>query len=235
MAYRPIFIPGKTEENLVVEEEVEFEWHPGFLPVQKKKNVTALHTVAKEQGFFPLLEVSTKSDNPLGVRLSAFNLQIETGIGKISVESAYQGSKAFVEGGPYTDIYKKKSFEAKRDTRIRMSGNLKYFEFFSERWELHNTTAFYDWLYISALKPHSEYFKRLTEFRGFTDIEFNPKKSINCQARACALFVSLLELNKLDDALKSQRAFIETAYPLPAARPEEKQTDLIDNMQRRRA
>lgn len=235
MAYRPIFIPGKTEENLVVEEEVEFEWHPGFLPVQKKKNVTALHTVAKEQGFFPLLEVSTKSDNPLGVRLSAFNLQIETGIGKFSVESAYQGSKVFEKGGPYTDIYKMNSFEAKKNGQLKTSGNLKHFDYFGERWELHYTTAFYNWLYITTLKPHSEYLKKLNTFKGFTDIEFNPKKSINCQARACALFVSLLELNKLDAALKSQRAFIETAYPLPAARPEEKQTDLIDNMQRQRA
>jgi hypothetical protein len=31
---------------------------------------------------------------------------------------------------------------------------------------------------------------RLNKYVGFTDIEFNPSKSINCQARSCALFVS---------------------------------------------
>ena len=29
----------------------------------------------------------------------------------------------------------------------------------------------------------------LNEFDAFTDIEFNPKRSFNCQAKSCALFV----------------------------------------------
>ena len=236
MANRPIFIPGKAEENLVEEQEVAFVWNPGFSPEQKKKNVTALHRAAKEKGFFPLLEVSTKSDRPLGVRLSAFNLQIKTDDGNSSVESAYQGSKVFAKGGPYTDIYKKRAFEAKKDMRIKSSGNLKHFDYFGNKWGLHNKTAFYDWLYISALREaHSDFLDKLTEFSGFTDIEFNPKKSINCQARASALLVSLLYLNKLDDALKSQSAFIETAYPNSVKWREADQMDIFYSGNRQRA
>lgn len=213
MANRPIFVPLPTAEHLIQEQYINFKWNPGFSVTQKKKNVVALHHAANEAGWSPLLEISTKSGHDLGKRLSAFNLKIETRTGPISVEAAYQGSKVFSQGGPYQDIYEKSALEAKKDVRIKTSGDLTHFDYFGERWELHATTAFYDWLYITALKPNSEYLKELTVFKGYTDIEFNPKKSINCQARACALCVSLLELNKLDDALRSQQDFIETAYP----------------------
>lgn len=70
-------------------------------------------------------------------------------------------------------------------------------------------TAFYDWLYLSALQTHQEFLKRLFAYKGFTDIEFNPERSINCQARSCALLVALLRLDSLNEALRSQQDFIE--------------------------
>lgn len=209
MASRPVFIPLYKADHLVKEYLFEFKWNPGFAPVQKKKNVVALHKAAKEKGLFPLLEVSSKSEEMIGQRLSAFSLKIETEIGPISIESAFQGSKVFELGGPYTDLYMKDSREAKRDERIRTSGKLICFDYFGTKWPLIPKTAFYDWLYLTALKPHQEYLRRLFEFKGFTDIEFNPEKSINCQARTCALLVSLLKLNALDNALCSQDQFID--------------------------
>lgn len=208
MASRPVFIPLNEADHLVKELTFEFRWNSGFAPIQKKKNVLALHEVAKIKGLFPLLEVSSKSEELLGQRLSAFSLKIETEIGPISIESAFQGSKVFERGGPYTDIYGKDSREAKRDERLRTSGKLIGFTYFEMKWPLVPKTAFYDWLYLTALKPHQEYLKRLFEFKGFTDIEFNPEKSINCQARTCALLVSLLKLKALDHALSSQEQFI---------------------------
>ncbi len=208
MAKRPVFISIGKPEHLVEEVLLDFAWNPGFAPIQKKKNVAALHEAAKIKGLSPLLEVSTKSEETLGQRLSAFSLKIETNIGKISLEAAYQGSKAFESGGPYTDIYEKNSRDAKKDTRVRESGPLKRFEYFGQEWPLIPKTAFYDWLYLSALKPYQDFLKWLYDYKGFTDIEFNPQKSINCQARTCALLVSLLKLDLLDEALRSQRRFI---------------------------
>lgn len=208
MASRPIFTAQGDPCHLVKEIPVEFIWNPGFAPVQKKKNIVAMHAAAKVQGLFPLLEVSTKSEEKLGQRLSAFNLKIKTEIGEISIEAAYQGSKVFKSGGPYFDIYNKESRSAKRDERLQTSGTLIGFNFFGQRWPLVPKTAFYDWLYLSALVPYQDYLKRLFEYKGFTDIEFNPEKSINCQARTCALLVSLLKLNALNDALRSQGDFI---------------------------
>lgn len=194
--------------HLVEEIPVSFAWNPGFAPVQKKKNVVALHDAAQAKGLFPLLEVSTKSEERLGQRLSAFNLKVGTEIGEISIESAYQGSKVFKQGGPYTDIYRMDSWSAKKDERLRNSGALVGFDFFGQKWPLIPKTAFYDWLYLSALEPHQEFLKRLFLYDGFTDIEFNPEKSINCQARTCALLVSLIKLDALNAALRSQADFI---------------------------
>ncbi len=208
MANRPVFIPLYKPEHLVDEVPINFQWNSGFAEVQKKKNIVALHDVAKSEGLFPLLEVSTKSDEKLGQRLSAFNLKIDSKIGQITIESAFQGSKVFKNGGPYTDIYKKDSRDAKRDERLKQSGDLIGFNYFGQEWPLIPKTAFYDWLFLTALQPHQEYLKRLFEYKGFTDIEFNPEKSINCQARTCALLLSLLKLELLNEVLESQDSFI---------------------------
>ncbi len=209
MANRPIFIPLFKRDHFVAEIYFDFKWNPGFAPVQKKKNVIALHDVAHKRGYVPLLEVSSKSEEMLGQRLSAFSLQIETSVGEISIESAFQGSKVFEHGGPYVDLYKKTSREAKKDERIKNSGKLVEFNFMGTKWDIVPKTAFYDWLYIKALYPHREYLKKLFNYKGFTDIEFNPKKSINCQARTCALLVSLIKLELLDKAISSQSEFIK--------------------------
>ena len=208
MASRPVFVALGQNSQLVREVLVNFSWSPGFAPVQKKKNISALHLAAQNRGLAPLLEVSTKSEEKIGQRLSAFNLKISTEVGEISIESAYQGSKVFRDGGPFKDIYRLDSRSAKQDERIKNSGPLVGFDYFGQKWPLIPKTAFYDWLYLSALEPHQDYLKRLFEYCGFTDIEFNPEKSINCQARTCALLVSLLKLDALSVALRSQSDFI---------------------------
>jgi len=232
MAERPVFIPTGKPRRLVEEVTVAFEWAPGFSPAQKKKNVAALHQAAERQeGLRPLLEVSTKSGARLGMRLSAFNLKIKPGAGDcgaISLEAAYQGSKVFANGGgPYKDIYKKCARDAKTDPRIRESGELNAFDYFGEAWPSEPKTAFYDWLYVSALMPHQANLREeLCRYAGFTDIEFNPKKSINCQARACALFVSLLKLGLLEDAMHSRDHFIKRVSAGAAGQHDARQMEM---------
>ena len=45
-------------------------------------------------------------------------------------------------------------------------------------------------------------------YDAFTDIEFNPERSLNCQARSAALYRSLVHAGKLEEALSSQEAFL---------------------------
>lgn len=210
MAQRPIFIPYSEGLRFVREVPVEFKWNPGFAPIQKKKNVAALHEAAKNKGFDKLLEVSTKSEEALGQRLSAFNMPIELDDStKITIECAFQGSKIFERGGPFTDIYQRTSWEAKKDDRLRSSGLIIGFRFEGFEIPSEPKTAFYDWLYARALAPHCEFLERFNSYDGFTDIEFNPEKSINCQARSCALFVSLVRKGLLEEAISSPAKFIE--------------------------
>lgn len=214
MAERPIFVPVESGPRFVREISLEIPWAAGFAPVQKKKNIKALHEAAAKQGFAPLLEISTKSDVVAGQHLSAFHLKIQTNAGFVPLESAYQGSKVFERGGPYTDLYEVDARTAKRDARLQESGRLIRFEFEDRTFPVVPPTVFYDWLYLTAIRPYREWLQeRLTEdgnFAGFTDIEFNPSKSINCQARSCALFVALIKRGLFDEAIRSSESFIET-------------------------
>ena len=125
VAERPIFIPSPTSPGLVKECLCQFVWNPGLAPIQKRKNISALHEAAASVECSPVLEVSTKSDDEkLGQRLSAFNLKVRASRGEIPLESAFQGSKVFEVGGPYTDLYSAEPRAARRDPRLQNSGRL---------------------------------------------------------------------------------------------------------------
>ena len=191
------------------EEYVEFAWHPGMSAKQKQKNIRAIHEVAREKySVRNPLEVSSKSESELGFALSSFNLIFQTVRGqKLSVESAFQGSKVFEFGGPYIDIFGKVPKDAKRDERLRESGRLMAFSFFGRQWPLEPKTAFYDWLYINALRSNPNLATQVTDYDAFTDIEFNPDRSINCQARSAALYCALFHTDRLEEALSSPDTF----------------------------
>ncbi len=211
MAERPIFVPSPETSELVKEIFCQLEWNPGFAPVQKKKNIVALHASATKRGFSPLLEVSTKSESSIGRYLSAFNLKVRSWeLGEIPMECAFQGSKVFEFGGPFTDLYSAvEAKDARHDERLQKSGRLIGFKFEDISFPLEPKTAFYDWLYINALSPTWKQFSAVREYAGFTDIEFNPYRSINCQARSCALFVTLISKGLLESVIESPDAFME--------------------------
>lgn len=213
MANRPVFIPSNLNDAFVVTENVDFEWFSGFSVEQKKNSVKSLHGAFKEKHpTKKVLEISSKSESELGIMLSAFNLQIELRHGhKASVESLYQSSKVFVEGGPYDDIRYKSSLEAKRDERLKSSGDIIAFEHQGNRWDIEPKTAFYNWLYLNVLNLNSDLKNQILEYDAFTDIEFNPKKSFSCQANAIALYVSLRrnKILKENDSIPERERFLE--------------------------
>jgi hypothetical protein len=204
MAKRPVFIPTIDGPVLVSTVLVDFEWFPGMALSQAQKSVESLHDATREAaGVQRILEISTKSKQDLGVQLSAFNLKIRTlkYQREFSVECAYQASKVFERGGPFTDLLGGTSLEAKRDPRLTQNGRMTKFVFFKQEWPLEPRTAFYDWLYINALHKHADYVDEVLQYQAFTDIAFNPERSINCQAYAAALYSSLVRRNMLNQAL----------------------------------
>ena len=200
--------------NKVEEKEIEYIFSPGFAKIQKEKNIKSIkENIEKKEGFEnKILEVSTKSDIDLGVKLSAFNLSIKTKKDRIiSVEMLFQSSKKFEKGGPFLDILDKDSKFAKKDTRLKENGELICFMYKGEKWELEPKTLFYDWLYINILdiniKKKKLKLKEIKKYQIFTDVEFNHKKSINCQARSLALYIVLHNMKQLKKSLEDKVIF----------------------------
>ena len=134
---------------------VEFEWFGGFSLVQKRRCIASLHRAyAAGSPGDRVLEISSKSPDGLGVALSAFNLSLELGGRVVPVECAFQGSKVFEEGGPYTDLLEASPRDAKRDARLLESGRLVAFELAGERYPLEPKDAFYNFVWIRALRQH---------------------------------------------------------------------------------
>lgn len=107
---RPIFIP--LRDNIgVIEQDIEFDWHMGMSAEVRKRSIRSLHQEAKKQGFNKILEASSKSEQQIGIQLSAFFLK---NIKNYPVENLFQSSKVFENGGPYRDLLTVTPREAKR-------------------------------------------------------------------------------------------------------------------------
>lgn len=200
MAKRVVF-ESKAEKPYYTEKNISFELAKGFAKSQKQKNIQKLHEmyIHNFHGSQPL-EVSTKSMQNLGVQLSAFNLKTKDGY---VLENVFQSSKKFESGGPYADLLNVKPNQAKKDERLKTSGKLVSFEYKGVNYPLIPRSAFYDWIYLNALLYNEDLCKELDTYSAFTDIEFNPEKSINCQARATAIYVGLKKAGKLKETMSS--------------------------------
>ena len=200
MAQRPVFMV-KEQAPFFETVEVSFTFNAGFSASQKQKNIAEIHRIFKNR--FPsreVLEISSKSMQEVGVPLSAFRLlKYVPSLGKkIPVENVFQGGKKFAFGGPFTDLYHVSPREAKRDERLQFCGRLTAFCFEGVEYPLEPKTAFYDWIYMNALLDNEDLCEKIMKYDAFTDIEFNPERSINCQAKTAAVFVSLGRLGLLE-------------------------------------
>ena len=192
MATRPVYyISG----GKVCRRDVEFEWFAGFSVSQKQRSVNSLHNAIRAlvPDAHPL-EISTKSTEPLGVKLSAFNLKLD---GR-PLECVFQSSKVFDDGTgkPHTEWLSLHPKEAKTAAGAIHSAGIKLtaFEYNGIRFSLLPKTAFYDYIYLNAVRESmsAEEITLIADFDHFTDIEFNPKRSLNTQARTAALLKQIL-------------------------------------------
>ena len=212
MANRPVFFINPSAKEDVLLKNIEFQWFSGFSTDQKKKSSQSLHKAANLLGIKNILEISTKSNSSLGKLLSAFNLMYIDDANEIPVECIYQSSKCFQNAGPFDDIKFLSPKEAKQDLRLKTSGELIGFKFKNDNWELYPKTIFYDWIYMRALFKETNLHTEIEKYDAFTDIEFNPKTQINCQARSVALFIQFKRLGILQEALSCKKEFYK-AYP----------------------
>jgi hypothetical protein len=196
MAQRPVFRPRRDALG-VSELPVDFRWHAGLSASQKRKSVQSLHAAARDSHDVKVLEVSSKSTEEVGTVFSAFRLQFpRTSDGRwVTVESAYQAAKVFEGYGPFPEAESMEPREARRFVGRHRERPLWGFEFEGRHYPLTEGLGFYHLLYRRAIlrgRPSAQ--ERFTEivetYDAFTDIEFNPKTAVNCQARCLALLVS---------------------------------------------
>lgn len=197
MATRPIFVPI-SKKPFFEKLDVEFEWHPGFSLVQKQKSLESLHRNAKKQyGLGELLEISSKSPVQIGNRLSAFNLKAHTKDENycsnmdFSLETVFQTSKVFKKNIHCVDLLGNDQREIRKLAKEREPLGLTGFRLEGADWSLKPKGAFYNFIYIKSLLNIPEIREKLIPYEGFTDIEFNQKKSINCQAEAVSMYTGL--------------------------------------------
>lgn len=205
----------ESSSNSFKKENIRFNWYPGFSVSQKQRSIHSLHKEFKERfGNFKVLEVSTASEEELGKKCSAFNLQLTLRNGdKYSVESLFQSSKVFKNFGRVNqhldlDVRKIKSYIRS----IEANDKLIEFDFLGLKFPLLPRTYFYNWLYVNALFQNKELSRFILQYDAFTDIHFNPNKSINCQAEACSIFLYLAKNSLLDDSIRNPKKFLEIVY-----------------------
>jgi len=201
----------KVNEKKVFDEEViAFTYVKGMAFSQKVKNVLSFHLSIQER--FPsarILEISTKSSNPLGVALSAFNLTLDG----YPIECLYHSSKMFEDGTCFEFLKDYSPRDVKRYLRENAPGALKCYRFNGKEISLETRTLFYDYIYIKALMQHPELSTALIDYDLFTDIEFNEKKGLNCQARSCAIYSYMLRTGTVYKYMCSMESF-EKIYDL---------------------
>ena len=221
MAERPVFVASETGYVRTV--LTEFTFCSGFARVQKQRSIDNLHTAY--QLWHPgekVLEVSRYSKEMLGKDLSAFNLTITLKDGrKVPVENAYQAGKVFQYGGPFLDLLDVSPGDAKTDARLQENGPIIGFSFDGVSYPTKPESFFYTSLYLRGLFEHPELADPLMEYTAFTDIVFNPAKSISCQAKVAALYVSLRKKGELEKAI-SDPDFLKAVLS-PAGRSTAKQ------------
>lgn len=209
MAIRLVFFVDKT--NNVIEKTIDFEWFPGLSITQKRKSIQSLHEKIVKDLKIPakdIMEISSKSEDENGRKLSALNLDFQYKNKVFKVENWFQSSKVFTDCGPHHDLLNIDSNLVKKELKYRSKGELIEFNLLDEVWPLEPKSLFYDLLYINALNQNKSLHDFILRYNCFTDIEFNHVKSINSQARAAAFYVSLFRKGLLMGVLKDKDYYI---------------------------
>lgn len=223
MAERSVFV-GRDVFPFCEEIKVQFEYFQGFALCQKRKSQISIHENFKAA--YPeekVLEVSSSSLYSLGAKLSAMELKKKTKNGTTCVESAFQSSRVYESNneiiGPFINLLFLPGRECKKKVRALSEGfrfshyNFEGLEFWPPS---HHPSLFYDFLYINSLiEPENRDVAEQLISSGYTAFTDLATKSVNTQARSCAIFLSLVR-NGLITYVTNQESFLslfdQTSY-----------------------
>lgn len=238
MAERSVFI-SKDVYPFYEEVGVQFYYFQGFALSQKRKNQIGLHLNFSEA--YPerkVLEICAASLYSLGASLSALNLKKRTKAGITTVESAFQSSRIYGENdeiGPFPELLFYPPRECKKLVVEQSCGlpnrHFKFdgMDFYSPD---HFRSLFFDFMYLNALceEENKAVADRLLSegYSAFSDLA---TKSLNSQARSCAIFVSLVKnglINEVREFHSFLRLFRTTADGQPTGKESLENVQLPD-------
>ena len=174
-----------------------------FTPLDRAPFVTEHRSPAGPPANMQILEISSRSDEPLGRALSAMNLRASGSDGnrRLPVESVYQAAKCYGDGGP-DDQPAANGFDAKRrDKERRSAGSLRGFQHNGAFWPAASGSVFYDREWIKAATAIGAT-RELTGYDAYTDQFHRPGAAVACQARSAAMLVGLARSRQLDQVQK---------------------------------
>lgn len=221
MATRSVFIPA-ARYPYFEDVSVNMPWFGGFAIQQKRRCYLSQHlnflADPRYSGYKPL-EISSASHVPVGSALSAMNLKKYCNrLGRdVIMESAFQASRIYIRAdgtqiGPFPELLDIPGKDCKKQVKELSEGLHSYhyrFDGMDFPAPAFHISLFYDWLYLNALceKSNRETREALISggYNAFTDIA---TKSLNSQARSCAIFVSLSQLGLLD-RVRSFESYME--------------------------
>lgn len=174
-------------------ESIDFEWFGGFADVRKKMCINSLHNAILERHpDAKILEISSASEQDIGVKLSAMNLtykdrELEE---PVELEKVYQSSKILKEYGPLTEILE---IDDPKSAKVKTKELLKKYELegFERGYsKTDDARLFYGGLYLKSLLQNDlvDAVKNL-EYNVFTDIFHQTGHA--CQAEVVAEIVNV--------------------------------------------
>ena len=163
-----------------------------FTPLDRAPFVTEHRSPAGPPANMRILEISSRSDEPLGRALSAMNLRAAGSDGnrRLPVESVYQAAKCYGHDGPDEQPIPN-GFDAKRrDKERRNAGSLRGFQHEGTFWPAASGSAFYDREWIKAATAAGAT-RELARYDAYSDQFHRPGAAVACQARSAAMLAGL--------------------------------------------
>lgn len=202
-----------TEDGKCCREITRYKWFSDFANEvqQQQARIQSLHDNFKiSRPDFKLLEISSLSNNPVGVDVSIMHLVDPVGN---FVEGVYQGSKVYEEG-QLEDLYKVTSpLDAILDKRKDQMGMIIGFNVYGKALPVNPWTLTLNWLWCEAVYTHRPYLEEILKYDGFTDY-FNqtPKVEWGCYAESASVLVTLDRLGIMDKAMIDIDSFALNVY-----------------------
>lgn len=197
----------------IEERNYNFEWFMGCSVAQLRRSIRALHKEIRNSGYGKIIEVSTKSEDEIGRKLSPLNLMVCIDDESLPMESYYQGSKVFDDNGCKIKLsecehilpWKTKQFI--RETVKERNLKLVEFDFKGNKFDLSSKGMCFDYIYILGLIQNESLGDYIMNYEVFTDLMFKKETGIGCQARSCALYKYLRTNGLLENFIKNPHEF----------------------------